>query len=1044
MFTGGIDHGRFPADTRPHIEVRIGNRAFYALLDTGAVANAVGETVANHLRDIGQTSTTVNVGLRMADGTSSRATEEFSVSGMIGECHHSWAAFYVTSLTSDLILGINLIRELGLNPCDWDGLQSQLDVRDSETSNPLDTLATPTDSQEKRLREFLDSELPLFNDVSGRTHLVQHEIHLKPDVTPIKQRHYPRNPAMQAVINDEVESMLRDGVIEPSSSAWSSPIVMIKKSAGNFRFCIDMRRVNESSVKDAYPLPQINSILEKLRHATFISTLDLFRGYWQVPLAEDSRPITAFTVPGLGLYQFRVMPFGLHSAGATFQRLLDTVIGPELEPQAFAYLDDLVLVTKTFEEHLELLRTVFKRLRDAGLKLNPDKCHFCKSELKYLGHMVNQNGIATDPEKVKAIESFPTPHNVKSLRSFLGLASWYRRFVTGFATVTRPLTKLLKKDIKWSWDSEQQLAFDELKRLLCTTPILSCPDFSVPFVLQVDASNEGLGASLTQIQNGHEVVIAYASRLLSEPERNFTTTEKECLALVWSVRKFRPYLEGYKFIAVTDHVALKWLMKLHEPSGRLARWVMELQQFDFEIRYRKGTLNRVADALSRQPVNELNIEEPVDISVYHGTLDVPAGQPGEVQEASGESSRLPWVDELIARVTKNPERHRDYLIKDGRLYRSFHTASEQIWKLCVPPHLKDGVLVETHDSKVAGHLGIKKTLSRVAANYFWPGWRRDVKQYVRSCPSCQAYKVQQMKPAGHMYLRRPKGPWHAVSADIMGPLPTSKGRYRFLLAFQDQYSKWVELEPICSATAQAVATKFKNAILFRYGSPEVLITDNGTQFTSKIFRDLAKDWDIEIQYTAPYSPQSNPVERANRVIKTMLSQYVKDNHKSWANFLGELRYAINTAVHDSTGYSPASLCTGRELRVPNAIRGPLFVTAESDVEPSLEEIRALRGKKFRSLYEACQRNLRNAFTRQAKFYNLRRRLVSFKPGDLVMRRIHILSSADNAIAGKLAPKFKGPCAVVGRKGSNMYVVEDEDTTQTHVVHVKDLKPFHSR
>lgn len=1007
-----------------------------ALLDTGAVANAVSEAVAQHLRNLGHFATPVDVTLRLADGATSKVASEFSVEGNVGSRRHSWRAFYVPCLTSDLILGVDCVMELGLLRFD-----QEVTITAGSGANPTNTLdeLVPLETIEsKRLREFLDRELAPFENVPGRTQILEHEIRLKPDVVPIKQRYYPRNPAMQKIINDEVKMMLKDGIIEPSSSGWSSPVVMIKKSSGKFRFCIDMRRVNESSLKDAYPLPRINSILEKLRNAKYISTLDLYRGYWQVPLAENSRPVTAFTVPGVGLFQFKVTPFGLHSSGSTFQRLLDTVIGPDLEPRAFAYLDDLVLVTQTFDEHLELLKTVFKRLIDAGLKLNADKCHFCKSELKYLGHVVNQDGIATDPEKVRAIAEFPTPRTVRSLRSFLGLASWYRRFVTGFAVVTRPLTKLLRKNARWTWDSEQESAFVELKRRLCTTPILACPDFSRTFVLQVDASNDGLGAALTQNQASREAVVAYASRLLSESERNFTTTEKECLALVWAVRKFRPYLEGYKFEAVTDHIALKWLMRLHEPGGRLARWIMDLQQFDFEIRYRKGSLNRVADALSRQPVENCEVGGPADVAVCEQDPGIPPTMD------SGEVTN-DWYGSMVKRVTERPNQHKSYVIKDGSLYRSFGGSRiEPSWKLCVPPDRRQDVLRENHDAATAGHLGVKKTLNRVAINYYWPNWRRDVKTYVRSCPSCQAYKVSQVKPAGLMYFRKPTGPWHSVSADIMGPLPAAKCGYKFIVAFQDQYSKWVELEPIRSATAKAVSDKFKEAILLRYGAPAVLITDNGTQFTSKIFRDLASEWNIEFQNTAPYSPQSNPVERANRVLKTMMSQFVKDNHKSWASFIGEMRYAINTAVHDSTGYSPAMLCMGRELRLPRAICGPPFVTGNATEDPSLEEIHEARGQRFKVLFETCQRNLKNAFQRQSKYYNLRRREVMYRPGDSVSRRLHVLSSAADAIVGKLAPKFKGPCKVLRRTAANMYEVEDTDNGQKHIVHVKDLKVFHSR
>jgi len=325
---------------------------------------------------------------------------------------------------------------------------------------------------------------------------------------------------MQAIINKEVDEIMEQGVIEPSHSPWSSPNVIVKKKDGKHRFCIDFRRINDVTHKDAYPLSQITATLDKLREARYLSTLDLKNGYWQVPLAQESRPITAFTIPGKGLYQFTVMPFGLHSAPATFQRLLDTVLGPDLEPHVFVYLDDIIVISKTFHEHLELLAETFLRLRNAQLRLNPDKCKFCVDKLKYLGHIIDREGIRTDPEKVSAVADWPEPRTIKQIRQFIGMASWYRRFIAGFSKIAAPLTQLTKKNARWTWGKEQKEAFRTLKAKLVSAPVLACPDFSKRFVLQTDASTSGLGAVLTQQHEDGERVIAYASRTLNAAERN--------------------------------------------------------------------------------------------------------------------------------------------------------------------------------------------------------------------------------------------------------------------------------------------------------------------------------------------------------------------------------------------------------------------------------------------------------------------------------------------------------------------------------------------
>lgn len=487
----------------------------------------IGDRVAKFLQrnniEPHQTTTQVN----LANGTQAKIRHVFSFECEITSQTHLLRALYLEKLTTSIVLGMDMLTTLGLSDTIENstipGKQNiSAGVRKELHTSSISTLSL---QEETALQMFLDTELKKFKGMPGRTTLVEHKIILK-DPTPIKQRYYPRNPAMQKIQDEEVHKMLADDIIEKSSSPWSSPVVLIKKPSGKYSFCIDFRKVNTVSGKDAYPIPHINFILEKLREANYISTLDLLSGCWQIPMEKESRPITAFTIPGRGLYHFKVMPFGLHSDPAKFQRLLDSIIGPEFEPRAFAYLDDLVLISQTFEEHLQLLKEVFDKLRGAGLVINPEKCHFCKKELKYLGHIINEKGIHTDPEKVRAIKEFPTPKTVKQVRSFIGLASWYRRFVPNFALLTARLTLLTKKDQRWTWGLEQENAFHAMQDALTSAPILTCPDFNSMFTIQVDASNEGLGASLTQLQGKAEVVIAYASRLLSDSEKSFSTTEK--------------------------------------------------------------------------------------------------------------------------------------------------------------------------------------------------------------------------------------------------------------------------------------------------------------------------------------------------------------------------------------------------------------------------------------------------------------------------------------------------------------------------------------
>jgi len=764
--------------------------------------------------------------------------------------------------------------------------------------------------------------------------------------------------------------------------------------------------------RDAYPLPHISATPDKLRRAKYLSTLDLKQGYWQVPLTPDSRPITAFTVPRRGLMQFTVMPFGLHSAPATFQRLLDTVLGPELEPHTFVYLDDIIVISATFDDHLRHLKEVFHRLRGAELRVNPDKCHFGLTELKYLGHVVERRGLRTDPEKTKAVTQWPTPTTVRQIRQFIGLASWYRRFIRDFSATAAPLTKLTRKQAKWCWGLEEERAFQQLKDALTTAPILACPDFERRFVLQTDASTSGLGAVLSQHFNEGERVIAYASRTLNRAEKNYSATELECLAVIWGIRHMRGYLEGYEFTVVTDHQALRWLQRLDSPTGRLGRWALELQQYRFDIRYRRGSLNRVADALSRRP-EVLAIRQP----------------------------RCPWYQRQIRRVRNQPEEYSDYDIRRGRLFRHvLHSTdfkeipSDAQWKECIPRNRRTEILHRIHDDPTSGHLGIAKTIARAAQHYYWPGIFADVAKYVRQCQNCLAHKNDQRRPTRLLHATPVKNPWEKATIDLVGPLPRSTSDHTWLLVIQDRFIKWVELCPLRRATAPAVCQQLTERIFYRHGCPREIISDNGRQFTSRETRQLLKTFGIRHRTTPAYAPHCNPVERTNKTVKTMVAQYVGRNHRHWDQRIATLQFAYNTARHEATGYTPAYLNHGRELHGPHP---------DQHHHPTAAAPPETNHRRLKEAYEVVRANLARAFQRQEKYYNLRRRPWKPEIGDKVWKRLHPLSRKDDAFNAKLAPKFIGPLEVRRIPSPVVVDLRDEKGRWYRHVHIQDLKPTSS-
>ena len=430
--------------------------------------------------------------------------------------------------------------------------------------------------------------------------------------------------------------MLANKVIKPSNSPWASPVVLVKEKDGSSRFCIDYRKLNEITTRDIYPLSRIEDCLGALGGNAYFSSLDLFAGYWQIPMDEKDKQKTAFIVDG-GLFEFNVMPFGLTNATATFQRFMDLVLAGLKWNSLLVYLDDVCIFGKTFGEHLKNLEDTFKRLRAYNLKLNPSKCNILKREFLYLGHIITAKGIRADPSKISAVVNMPAPKNVKQLRAFLGKCNYYRKFIKDYSKQLSPLYELIKESSPWDWNSVAEETFELAKRLLSSTPVLIFPDYEEPFIVQTDACDEGLGGVLSQEIEGVEMVIQFISRTLQPNEKKWCPREKEALAIIYACETFRPYVYGTQFIVYTDHHSLQWLMKATAPA-RLVRWALRLSEFDFVIRYRKGDSNANADALPRLPI-ETSMGTEMESSEFLAAL-------GGYKE---------WSERLLTEQRNNPE-----------------------------------------------------------------------------------------------------------------------------------------------------------------------------------------------------------------------------------------------------------------------------------------------------------------------------------------------------------------------------------------------------
>ena len=647
--------------------------------------------------------------------------------------------------------------------------------------------------------DFLNEFDDLFSEniIAGNCNVVEHVVNVR-DSPPIKQ--VPRRIPIQ--MREEVDKILEDmssqGVIEESQSPWVSPAVMVKKKDGSIRFCVDYRKLNEVTIKDSYPLPRIDDILDQLAGNSWFSTLDLKSGYWQIKIRPEDKEKTAFSI-GKGLWQFTIMPFGLCNAPATFERLMEKVLRNLLSKICLVYLDDVIIFGKSFTEMINNLKIVFLRLREANLKLNPKKCVLFNKNVKYLGHVVSAEGVVTDPDKITVVKDWPIPHTKKQLRSFLGFCSYYRKFVKGFSSLAKPLYMLTENQTKYVWGDECQKAFEKLKFLLCSSPILSFPREKGEFLLDTDASNIGIGAVLSQKQEGEERVIAYFSRVLNKAERNYCVTRRELLAIVDSIKFFRHYLLGQKFLIRTDHVSLRWLLSFRDLEGQLARWMERLQQYEFEIIYRKGTSHNNADGLSRRLCESNNCQycakvEKKSVEEKEQTVSRIVFE-GENLENWRETQRQDPSISFILRAKETgirPPRSEiieedistliywsywnSLILKNGILYKKWEAPNlkSSFLQIVVPRVRVKEILEETHDSPTGGHFGVNKTLEKIRKRFFWATCKQDVEEWCKTCKICVSKKDPSGKGKSPLQIYNVGVPLKRIQMDILGPLPLTR------------------------------------------------------------------------------------------------------------------------------------------------------------------------------------------------------------------------------------------------------------------------------
>ncbi|CAC5413343.1 unnamed protein product [Mytilus coruscus] len=926
----------------------------------------------------------------------------------------------------------------------------------------------------------------------------------------------------------EIQKMVQQDIIEPSSSPWNSNIVLVKKSDDSWRFCIDFRSVNLLVLRPSYPLPRIDDTIDPLSGSKFFSTVDLKSGYYQIPVAKEDRPKTAFSFPGGGLWQFKRMPMGLCNSAPVFERLMETVLSGLTWKICLVYLDDVIIFSKSFEEHMKNLKEVFQRLKAANLKLNPKKCNFLKTEVKFLGHIVSESGVATDPNKIQ-------------------------KFILKYADKAKPLYKVTEKNQKFVWTDDCQQSFEELKNTLISAPILVYPTREDLFILDTDASNVGMGAVLSQLQDGVEKVICYFSKTFSRSERKYCVTRRELLAVVASIKHFHHYLYGKHFKVRSDHGALSWLFNFKNPEGQLARWFEVLASYDFKIEHRAGRSHNNADALSRRPCYNKECPHCARAETHKNVLTVEKCNDNvivsescrNVQDVSDKQSvtttsiscinedRRPNMtsDETCYKVKshvihneikskrpdKNPDvfpvqskivrvctRSKDYgcsqnekdnpvkeinfenvsesqlsddvtsiiiqwkidevkptwadvshmspevkfywsrlnslILVNGILYRKWESYNGKHYDLHIvlSANFKRFVLNQVHNTVTGGHLGVRKTLSKIKQRYFWYKMRQDVKFWCTKCDICASKKAPCKKPKAPMKQYLVGAPWERMAIDILGPLPCSVNNNRYLMVVQDYFSKWTEAIPIPDTEAVTVANKFVERIVTIFGVPLSIHSDQGSNFESHVFKEMCNILGIQKTRTTPFRPKSDGmVEKSNSTIETMLSAFVSKHQRDWDEYIYLLMLAYRSSEHESLGTSPCSMLFGREVNLPVDL---ILDRPETEKSPLyLKTVYAYElSQKLEVIHQFARNKLKLSSDRMKRNYDVGTRMQKFDAGDPVWlhnpRRV-------KGLCPKLQNNWEGPFIVVNKLNDVIYRIQKGPKTKPKVVHQDRLKPY---
>jgi transposase InsO family protein/dUTPase len=903
------------------------------------------------------------------------------------------------------------------------------------------------------------------NTTPGCTDVVQLQLRLKPGTQPIRQKFRNLNPKQEAELEAQLETWLKEGVIEPSSSAWSSPLVPIKKKDGSTRWAVDYRALNKCLELDSYPLPKIQQLVERAGGHKVYSALDAVSAYYTIKIESESRACTAFTSPR-GLYQWKRMPFGLATAPSVYSRFIAGVLNPLGTAGLQSYLDDVLCFHLDTWAHLARLREVFAAHRQGGIRLKPAKTKLFRPQVDYLGHTLSEEGIAMQDAYIARILDWPAPENPRDLMALLGFFGYYRAFIPEYADLTYEMNQQ-KTARELAWTPEMSTQLEQLKNKFRDAPIRAPPRFDLPAVFQLttDYSCRAISAILSQVQGGEERLIAALGRKTTDPETRYPSWKGEMAAIMYGIRKFHSILSYKSFQINTDSSALLQMKSLNNSTGMVARWQEELAALDFTVLHRPGTQNTNADALSRRedssmpaPTAEEEAEQAEYVHHLHqlGETSLAAVttplrlDPERIFEAQTQDSLLltvrHWVSE--GQPPSKPElkgRPRDEhqyaarfaalgLDERGCLTITASTLSGERTRYLLPPSLQREAFFLAHGAPLAGHNGMNATVARMAAYFWWPTLQRDVQLMVQTCPDCVQKITKERLKAGIHVPSRQGYPQQVLFVDLVGPLPETPNGNRYILSCQDGFSRFVCLYPIPDKRTLTVAEALMHRHIATFGCPLKIHSDNGMEFTGRLFTALAAKLEIGITHPPPYNPQSNRVERFHRTLNTGMRLFLERNDSQWEPHLPAISMAYNMKVCAATGVTPFLAYFGREAKLPADIVLRLPDTEYASVPANVQAII----ERYQAIFEAVQKKEDGTIRRNANAYDC---AAKYQVGDMVW---YLAPRKVPGKPGKITKGWTGPWKIV-RQATDVHYditpVSPMPSVTKVTAHVGRLRPY---